>query len=212
LSLCFNWAPHHEGVLGEWRCSATHYWPRHYTGVASFTPRPLYPQGKHPWYPLYRKLGGPQTRSGRGSQEKNSQLLPGIEPPIIQPVFQCYTTELTWQGDFHYSRFSDATSRGITLLFNSRPTFSSTMYLAVPFTWRREWRQLVEHHLYQIYVRQWAAVFNNCGALYHWNVVYKGHLHKVNWFEVAMQWLSVACQRVKIMFVAFFKFCKYLAR
>jgi hypothetical protein len=24
LSLCFNWAPHHEGVLGEWRYSSTH--------------------------------------------------------------------------------------------------------------------------------------------------------------------------------------------
>jgi hypothetical protein len=24
LSLCFNWAPRYEGVLGEWRCSFTH--------------------------------------------------------------------------------------------------------------------------------------------------------------------------------------------
>jgi hypothetical protein len=24
LSLCFNWAPYHEGVLGEWRYSSTH--------------------------------------------------------------------------------------------------------------------------------------------------------------------------------------------
>jgi hypothetical protein len=24
LFLCFNWAPRHEGVLGEWRCSSTH--------------------------------------------------------------------------------------------------------------------------------------------------------------------------------------------
>jgi hypothetical protein len=24
LSLCFNWAPRHEGVLGEWRYSTTH--------------------------------------------------------------------------------------------------------------------------------------------------------------------------------------------
>jgi hypothetical protein len=24
LSLCFNWAPHHEGILGEWRYSSTH--------------------------------------------------------------------------------------------------------------------------------------------------------------------------------------------
>jgi len=24
LSPCFNWAPHNEGVLGEWRYSSTH--------------------------------------------------------------------------------------------------------------------------------------------------------------------------------------------
>jgi hypothetical protein len=29
--------------------------------MVSFTPRPLYPQGKSPWYPLDRRLGGPQT-------------------------------------------------------------------------------------------------------------------------------------------------------
>jgi hypothetical protein len=29
LSLCFNWAPRHEGVIGEWRYSSTHSWPRH---------------------------------------------------------------------------------------------------------------------------------------------------------------------------------------
>jgi hypothetical protein len=38
------------------------------------------PQGKSPWYPLDRRLGGPQGRSGRGGEEKNSQLPPGIEP------------------------------------------------------------------------------------------------------------------------------------
>jgi len=45
----------------------------------SFTPRPLYPQGKNPWYPLDRGLGGPKSLSGRGGEEKNSQLPPGIE-------------------------------------------------------------------------------------------------------------------------------------
>jgi hypothetical protein len=42
-----------------------------------------------------RRLGGPQSRSGRRGEEKNSQPLPGHEPPIIQPVAQRYTTELT---------------------------------------------------------------------------------------------------------------------
>jgi hypothetical protein len=45
--------------------------------VVSFTPRPLYPQGKIPWYPLDRRLGRPQSRSGRGGEEKNSQPPPG---------------------------------------------------------------------------------------------------------------------------------------
>jgi hypothetical protein len=41
--------------------------------VVSFTPPPLYSQGKSPWDPLDRRLGGPQIRSGRGGEEKNSQ-------------------------------------------------------------------------------------------------------------------------------------------
>jgi hypothetical protein len=41
--------------------------------VVSFTPQPLYPQGKSSWYLLDRRLGGPQSRSGRGGEEKNSQ-------------------------------------------------------------------------------------------------------------------------------------------
>jgi hypothetical protein len=38
--------------------------------VVSFTLRPLYRQGKSPWYPLDRRLGGTQSRSGRGGEEK----------------------------------------------------------------------------------------------------------------------------------------------
>jgi hypothetical protein len=54
--------------------------------VVSFTPRPLYPQGKSPWYPLYKRLVGPQSRSGRRGGDKNSQALPRLKPPIIHPV------------------------------------------------------------------------------------------------------------------------------
>jgi hypothetical protein len=63
--------------------------------VVSFTPQLLYPQGKCPRYPLDRRLGGPQSQSGCGGKEKISQPLPGLEPPIIQPIAQCYTTELS---------------------------------------------------------------------------------------------------------------------
>jgi hypothetical protein len=59
--------------------------------VVSFKPRPLYSQGKSPWYPLDRRLSGSQSRSGRGGEEKNSQLPPGIEPyntdrPVRSPA------------------------------------------------------------------------------------------------------------------------------
>jgi hypothetical protein len=53
------------------------------------------PQEKSPWYSLDRRLGGAQSRSGRGGEEKNSQPLTGLEPPIIQPVARRYTTELS---------------------------------------------------------------------------------------------------------------------
>jgi hypothetical protein len=63
---------------------------------ASRTCRINPPPGKEPRYPLDRKLGGTQNRSGRGGEEKNSHSLPGLEPPIIQPVSQRCTTELPW--------------------------------------------------------------------------------------------------------------------
>jgi hypothetical protein len=53
------------------------------------------PPGKSPWYPLDMRLGGPQSQSGRGGEEDNSQPLPGLEPQIIQPVAQRYATELS---------------------------------------------------------------------------------------------------------------------
>jgi hypothetical protein len=95
MSPCFNWAPRHEGVLGaEVQLHAFSDLGTRWRWVVSFMSQPLYPQGKSPWYSLDRRLGGSQTRSGRGGEEKNSQPPPGIESSIIQPVAQCYTTEL----------------------------------------------------------------------------------------------------------------------
>jgi len=65
--------------------------------VVSFTTRSLYPQGKRPWYPLDRRLGGPLGLSGFGGEEKNSQPLSGHEPPspIIHFIAQRYTAKLS---------------------------------------------------------------------------------------------------------------------
>jgi hypothetical protein len=43
---------------------------------------------------LDERLDGPQGRSGHCGEEKNSQLLPGLESPIIQPVAQRYNTDI----------------------------------------------------------------------------------------------------------------------
>jgi hypothetical protein len=83
LLLCFffKWTPRYEGVLGSggtapriFDLGARCRW------LVSFTPRPLYPQGKSPWYPLDRRLGVLQNRSRRSGGEKNSQPPPEIEP------------------------------------------------------------------------------------------------------------------------------------
>jgi hypothetical protein len=63
--------------------------------VVSFTTQPLYSRGKSPLYTLDKRLGGPDSRSGRGGAERNSQPLPGLELPIIQPVVQSCITELS---------------------------------------------------------------------------------------------------------------------
>jgi hypothetical protein len=60
------------------------------------TPRLLYPQGKSPWHSLVRRMSGSQSRSGRCGEEKNSQPLLGLEPPIIQPVALRCSTDISW--------------------------------------------------------------------------------------------------------------------
>jgi hypothetical protein len=54
--------------------------------VVSFTPRPFYPRGKSPRYPLDRRLGGPQNRSGRGGEKKKIPATAGIRTAVVQPV------------------------------------------------------------------------------------------------------------------------------
>jgi hypothetical protein len=48
----------------------------------------LYPQGNSSCYLLDKRLGGPQSRSGRGGEEQISQPRQESKPrtPIVQPV------------------------------------------------------------------------------------------------------------------------------
>jgi hypothetical protein len=90
LSLFFNWAPCHDSVLGSVGIAPRIlYLGTRCRWVVRSTSRPLYPQGKSPWYPLDTRLGGPQSRSGCDREEKNPQPPPELEPGIIQSVAQC---------------------------------------------------------------------------------------------------------------------------
>jgi hypothetical protein len=50
-------------------------------------PRPLFTLGRTR-YPLYRRLGGPQGRSG---QVRKILPPPGFDPQTVQPVASCHT-------------------------------------------------------------------------------------------------------------------------
>jgi hypothetical protein len=62
--------------MGEWKYSFTE-WRR----MVSFTLLPLYALEKNPRHPLYRRLGGPERRSGHCGEERNLLYMLGIEPP-----------------------------------------------------------------------------------------------------------------------------------
>jgi hypothetical protein len=70
-------------------------------------PAALYPRGKDPRYPLDRRLGGPQSRSGRRDWEKNPLPLSGsnLDHPIVQPVVRHYTDWATAHLKNHYSLY-----------------------------------------------------------------------------------------------------------
>jgi hypothetical protein len=76
--------------IGEWRYSSTiPDLGTRWRWVVSVMPRPLYPWGKSPLYPLDRRLGGPQSWSGCYGEEKN--LAPARNRTLaVQPVARCY--------------------------------------------------------------------------------------------------------------------------
>jgi hypothetical protein len=78
VSLCLtNWAPRHEGVCWRW--------------VISFTARPLYLREKSPRYPLDKRLGGPQSRSGRRWENAWPYRDSNSDPSVFKPVASRYT-------------------------------------------------------------------------------------------------------------------------
>jgi hypothetical protein len=72
----------HDGAWGERRYNSFSFLTSALDGGEWATSRlgRALSRGKDPRYPLYRRLGGPQSRSGHRGYRKNPLLLPGIEP------------------------------------------------------------------------------------------------------------------------------------
>jgi hypothetical protein len=58
-------------------------------GMISFTLLPLYLRVKSPWYPLDRRLGGTQSRSGRGGEDRKKVPAPARnQTQVVQSISQ----------------------------------------------------------------------------------------------------------------------------
>jgi hypothetical protein len=55
--------------------------------VVSFTPLPLYTRGKSPRYPLDRRLGGPESRSGIREDNSWPYWDSNSDPSVVQPDY-----------------------------------------------------------------------------------------------------------------------------
>jgi hypothetical protein len=163
LSQCFNWAPRHEGVFGEWRYSSTHSLTSVLDGgewsvsqPGRFTPREKAP-GTH-W------IGGwVGSRAGLDAVVKrkipSSRQESNPRTPIVQPVAQRYTNwAITAYGPLCITKFNwcqvflpwEANCPGLET--DQSPPFSAE----VNNTWRytsispiRLWRRfpcLIKHH------------------------------------------------------------------
>jgi hypothetical protein len=64
------------------------------------------PPGKEPWYPLYRRLGGPQSRYGHGGEEKNYQTQPGFDSRRELGIFLFTTASRTALGPIQPPSFN----------------------------------------------------------------------------------------------------------
>jgi hypothetical protein len=69
---------------GEWRYSSTILdLGARWRWVVSFMPPATLPVGNSPWYPLYRRLGGPHSQYRCYGEEKYLLLLLGLKPQLL---------------------------------------------------------------------------------------------------------------------------------
>jgi hypothetical protein len=143
LSLCFNWASRHKGVLGERRYSSTHYltsaldggeWSSSHPGL--FTPRARAP-GTH-WT---RGWVGPRAVLDAVVKRKIPSRRRESNPrtPIVQPVAQRYTD---WAVTALGHRFIESTCSCVSVFpFVYFPS-TVTLNQCTRISWNSVWMSL----------------------------------------------------------------------
>jgi hypothetical protein len=130
-----NQVSHHEDAWGSGGIAPrTPNLGNRWMRLVSFTPRPPYSQGKSPQYPLDRWLGGPQSRSGRGNEEKEIPFPPlsGIEPGRSTRSLVTTVTELRqfpkkWKY-IHIVETANSTELHMKRVFNVLNNFVNSFY------------------------------------------------------------------------------------
>jgi hypothetical protein len=84
-------------TYGKWRYSSTIVdFCTRWKWMVSFTTQPLNSLGKVPWYALERRLGRPQSLSGRSEVVENLCHLLGIKPRSSIRYSLIISSELSW--------------------------------------------------------------------------------------------------------------------
>jgi hypothetical protein len=104
LSLCLT-THYTMKALVEWLYRSTFSWPRNYLDVTGQLHAPAaLPPGKETRYPLDRRLGGPQSRSGQYGEVKildpiGLELRPLGRPAILLALAVHQARTFIWQGE-----------------------------------------------------------------------------------------------------------------
>jgi hypothetical protein len=119
--------------MGEWRYSSTILClSSRWRWVISFTPQPLYPRGESSRYPLDRRLGRPQSRSGRRGEEKHFAL-PGIVRSLKERRWNL--NFLTWMSFFSVKFQLLCTVGETRQVCSFVPQGTVSVETVVPYSW-----------------------------------------------------------------------------
>jgi hypothetical protein len=118
--------------------------------VASYSLRLLWPRGNNIWYPLNRRLAGPQSRFGRCVEEKNLLSLPRFTTP--SPSHYTYWAIAAALNYLELHKFTSVYTSGLDFfLFACRPPPRAS-FISVPpphlsYTLLRKNKKLLHFHV-----------------------------------------------------------------